>query len=428
MMVAAQVVGNDATIAWANALGSNFDLNVMMPVIAYNLLQSIDLLSERGPAPGRQVHRRRANSLRARRPAGSSRIEADEERCRQLIEKSLAMCTALAPRIGYDNAAAIAKTAYHEEPDGPGDREWSWSGSIPTSVAARLGQPASAAALRAKGGFPSLEEVERLLDPYNQTIRGTGIARGYERMIEENQNLNLETDHLEEVIESPPPGQPVVVIQYRTRGVPWYLALPLLVLVPLGAVAVYHRVCLARPLYACAAHGDGPIVPEGGRETGRHGVVLRSVGKRRYAGAAPCLDCGFWLSPGAQFAADRAWITTACPAPAAPRPNRQSRGARPPPRRLRKKKNPRRPRQAPTWQSTASGTTAATNSTGRGDARESGAGLELAPHCSRRRDPPRPSRAVPSVFPYRTTTIVLSLNSHLSESGGIDDRQGQDRC
>jgi hypothetical protein len=61
-------------------------------------------------------------------------------------------------------------------------------------------------------------------------------------MIEENEDLNLETDHLEEVIESPPPAQPVVVIQYRTRGLPWYLVLPLLVLVPLGAVAVYHRV------------------------------------------------------------------------------------------------------------------------------------------------------------------------------------------
>ena len=45
MMVAAQVVGNDATIGWANALGSNFELNVMMPVLAYNLLQSIDLLT-----------------------------------------------------------------------------------------------------------------------------------------------------------------------------------------------------------------------------------------------------------------------------------------------------------------------------------------------------------------------------------------------
>ena len=45
MMVAAQVVGNDATIAWADAMGSNFDLNVMMPVLAYNLLQSIELLT-----------------------------------------------------------------------------------------------------------------------------------------------------------------------------------------------------------------------------------------------------------------------------------------------------------------------------------------------------------------------------------------------
>jgi len=61
-------------------------------------------------------------------------------------------------------------------------------------------------------------------------------------MIEENEDLNLETDHLEEVIESPPPAQPVVVIQYRSGGVPWYLVLPLMVLVPLGAVAVYHRV------------------------------------------------------------------------------------------------------------------------------------------------------------------------------------------
>ena len=53
-MVGAQVVGNDATIAWANALGSNFDLNVMMPVIAYNLLQSIELLT-RPRAPHRKV-------------------------------------------------------------------------------------------------------------------------------------------------------------------------------------------------------------------------------------------------------------------------------------------------------------------------------------------------------------------------------------
>ena len=43
----------------------------------------------------------------------------------------------------------------------------------------------------------------------------------------EDGEVILETDHLEEVIESPPPGQPVVVIQYRTRGFPWYVILPL---------------------------------------------------------------------------------------------------------------------------------------------------------------------------------------------------------
>ncbi len=110
MMVAAQVVGNDATIAWANALGSNFDLNVMMPVIAYNLLQSIDLLADAAEHLADkcvEVGRRGARSR-----ATFAGVEADAERCQELIERSLAMCTALAPRIGYDAAAAIAKKAY----------------------------------------------------------------------------------------------------------------------------------------------------------------------------------------------------------------------------------------------------------------------------------------------------------------------------
>ncbi len=65
---------------------------------------------------------------------------------------------------------------------------------------------------------------------------------GFNLEAEHLEGLSLETDHLEQVIESPPPAQPVVVIQYRSRGVPWYLVLPLLIVVPLGAVGIYHRV------------------------------------------------------------------------------------------------------------------------------------------------------------------------------------------
>jgi fumarate hydratase class II len=94
LQVAAQVVGNDATIAWGGAMGSTFELNVMMPVMAYNLLQSIELLS------------RAARVFADRCVAG---IEANRERCEGLVEQSLAMCTSLAPLIGYDKAAEIAK-------------------------------------------------------------------------------------------------------------------------------------------------------------------------------------------------------------------------------------------------------------------------------------------------------------------------------
>ena len=102
MMVAAQVVGNDATIAWANALGSNFDLNVMMPVIAYNLLQSIDLLANAAQHLADKCVDA-TKHLEGKDVEGVAAIEADEERCHELIERSLAMCTALAPRIGYDS-------------------------------------------------------------------------------------------------------------------------------------------------------------------------------------------------------------------------------------------------------------------------------------------------------------------------------------
>src|SRR5262245_40279696 len=150
MMVAAQVVGNDATVAWANALGSNFDLSVMMPVIAFNLLQSIELLTNAAQHLAEKcLHATRF--LEGSTVEGVRRIEADVERCHQLIEKSLAMSTALAPRIGYDNAAAIAKTAYRE---GKTIRDivLGLVDLDPEQVASRLGPPASASTLEQHGG------------------------------------------------------------------------------------------------------------------------------------------------------------------------------------------------------------------------------------------------------------------------------------
>jgi fumarate hydratase class II len=94
LQVAAQVIGNDATIAWAGGFGSAFELNVMMPVMAFNLLQSIELLG------------RAARVFADRCVVG---LEANKEHCAALVEQSLAMCTSLAPIVGYDKAAEIAK-------------------------------------------------------------------------------------------------------------------------------------------------------------------------------------------------------------------------------------------------------------------------------------------------------------------------------
>ena len=93
LMVAAQVVVNDATITLAGMSGV-FELNVMMPVLAYNRLQSIEILAS-------------ASRLLAERCVEG--IEARVERCAELVEKSLAMVTSLVPKIGYDAAAEIAK-------------------------------------------------------------------------------------------------------------------------------------------------------------------------------------------------------------------------------------------------------------------------------------------------------------------------------
>jgi fumarate hydratase class II len=93
MQVSAQVFGNDTTVCWGGANG-NLELNVMMPVMAYNTLESIRLL---------------ANVVRAFQDKCVSGITANRERCKELVEYSMAMVTSLAPIIGYDRAAEIAK-------------------------------------------------------------------------------------------------------------------------------------------------------------------------------------------------------------------------------------------------------------------------------------------------------------------------------
>ncbi len=95
-MVAAQIFGNQTTITLAASQG-HFELNVFKPVIALNVLQSIRLLSD---------------SMISFTDQCVSGIEADKERIQELLDRSLMLVTALAPIIGYDNAAAIAKKAH----------------------------------------------------------------------------------------------------------------------------------------------------------------------------------------------------------------------------------------------------------------------------------------------------------------------------
>jgi len=96
LMAAAQVIGNDLAVTIGGQAGV-FELNVMMPVMAHNILESIRLLAAS------------ADNFADRCISG---IDANRERCNEMVEKSLAMCTALAPEIGYDAAAAIAKESY----------------------------------------------------------------------------------------------------------------------------------------------------------------------------------------------------------------------------------------------------------------------------------------------------------------------------
>ncbi len=97
-MVCAQVMGNDVAVNVGGASG-NFELNVFLPVMAINLLDSINLLS---------------GASRAFTDKCVAGIEANEERCRETVERNLAICTSLAPVIGYDEAATLSKVAFKE--------------------------------------------------------------------------------------------------------------------------------------------------------------------------------------------------------------------------------------------------------------------------------------------------------------------------
>ena len=137
MMVCAQVIGNDSCVTWSGANG-NFELNVMMPVMAYNLLESIRLL---------------ANVCDVFSEKCVRGIEANEERCRELVELSMAMVTSLAPKIGYDRAAEIAKES------------------------AKTGRTVREICLEKKV-LPA-DELERALDPVGMTeAGGEGSAGG----------------------------------------------------------------------------------------------------------------------------------------------------------------------------------------------------------------------------------------------------------
>lgn len=131
LQVVARVIGNDATVTTGGLVGGTFELNVMKPVIAHALLESLELLGNV------------ADAFATKCIQG---ITANKERCAELIEYSLAMCTALAPEIGYDEAAHIAHVAFE-------------SGQTVRQIALRDTKLTK-------------EELDSLLDPRSQTERG----------------------------------------------------------------------------------------------------------------------------------------------------------------------------------------------------------------------------------------------------------------
>ena len=95
-MVCIQIMGNDATIGFAGSQG-HFELNVYKPLLSYNILQSLQLLGDS------------CNSFANNCVRG---LKANEVEIKKHLDNSLMLVTALAPKIGYDNATKIAKNAH----------------------------------------------------------------------------------------------------------------------------------------------------------------------------------------------------------------------------------------------------------------------------------------------------------------------------
>src|SRR6202451_2313550 len=130
IMVCVQVYGNDTAVAMAGSRG-HFELNVYKPVLAYCMMHSIRLM---------------ADVVRSFTEHCVEGIQADEKRIRELMERSLMLVTALAPKIGYDNAAKVAKSAHAR-------------GTTLKEEAVRL-------------GFVSAREFDRLVQPGKMTHPG----------------------------------------------------------------------------------------------------------------------------------------------------------------------------------------------------------------------------------------------------------------
>jgi len=148
IMVCCQVIGNDAAVSLGGfgGVGSLLDLNVAMPMMAANLLESIHLL---------------ANGCDMFTTKLLEQLKPDEVRCKSLIEGSLAMCTSLVPVIGYDKSAALAKDAFKK---GKTVRDLAYETLVGTKDTG--------------GRQITRESIDGYLNPWSMTLPGGGGSAG----------------------------------------------------------------------------------------------------------------------------------------------------------------------------------------------------------------------------------------------------------